>query len=118
MTNIEIGSRIKQRREQLGLTQQFVADTISLTKSTIQRYETGQVEKLKMPVIMEIARAIDANPDWIIGKADSPQKKEPALAEEDRLSPLDKEILTGFRQLPPAVQELVRKQIAAWKASE
>ena len=51
MTNSEIGVRIKHRREQLGLTQQQIADAISVTKSTIQRYETGKIEKIKIPVM-------------------------------------------------------------------
>ena len=72
MTNSEIGVRIKHRREQLGLTQQQIADVISVTKSTIQRYETGKIEKIKIPVITEIARALSCNPSWLIGKSDSP----------------------------------------------
>ena len=65
-----LGERIYQRRKELGLTLQEIADKIGVTKSTIQRYETGKISTPKLPVIESIARAIEANPLWLIGKSD------------------------------------------------
>ena len=93
MTNSEIGVRIKHRREQLGLTQQQIADAISVTKSTIQRHETGKIEKIKIPVIAAIARALSCNPSWIIGKSESP-------------------VLENTETRPPVVSERVAKRLA------
>lgn len=75
MTNIEIGNRIAERRSQLGLTMDDVAQRIGVAKSTIQRYEKGQIQKIKLPVIESIAAALSVNPDWIIGNTDDPQPK-------------------------------------------
>lgn len=69
MTNEEIGHRIKTEREKLGLTLQEVADMIGVHKSTIQRYEGGQITKIKLPVIDAIANALKVNPTWLIGKS-------------------------------------------------
>lgn len=76
MTNIEIGNRIAERRSQLGLTMDDVAQKIGVAKSTIQRYEKGQIQKIKLPVIESIAAALSVNPDWIIGNTDDPQQKQ------------------------------------------
>lgn len=70
MSNIEIGKRIKQRRLELNMTQGDIAGEIGVAISTIQRYETGSIDKIKLPVIEAIARAINVSPEWLVGKAD------------------------------------------------
>lgn len=65
--SIQIGIRMNQRREELGLTLDEVASAVKVTKSTIQRYETGQINRIKLPVIMSIANALAVNPDWMLG---------------------------------------------------
>ncbi|BCN32074.1 helix-turn-helix domain-containing protein [Anaeromicropila herbilytica] len=72
MENKEIGLRIKSRREEKNLTLQEVADKVGVAKSTIQRYEAGTIENIKLPVINAIAQVLGVNPSWVIGKSDSP----------------------------------------------
>lgn len=72
MTNIEIGIRIAEQRIRLGLTMDEIAQRIGVAKSTIQRYEKGQIKKIKLPVIESIATALRVNPDWLIGNTDDP----------------------------------------------
>lgn len=62
---LKIGERIKEARKDLGFTQEQLGSAVGVNKSTIQRYETGQIEKLKLPVIESIAKALFVNPDWI-----------------------------------------------------
>ena len=68
--NIEIGKRIKQRREELGMTQEELGKELGLNKSTIQRYETGKIAKIKLPVIHAIAKQLRVNPEWLVLKTD------------------------------------------------
>lgn len=75
MTNAEIGLRIADRRGELGLTMDEVAKKIGVAKSTIQRYEKGQIQKIKLPVIESIATALFVNPDWLIGNTDDPNPR-------------------------------------------
>lgn len=72
-TNKEIGNRIKQAREAKGITLQEVADIVGVAKSTIQRYESGAITKIKLPVIESIANALDVSPLWITLKSNSMQ---------------------------------------------
>lgn len=69
MTNLEIGERIRSRRVELGLTLDDVAFTVGVNKTTIQRYESGKITSLKMPVIQSIAEKLKVNPSWLIGKS-------------------------------------------------
>lgn len=68
MNNVDLGHRIKQRRTDLGLTQGDIAAEVGVAISTIQRYETGSIERVKLPVVEAIARALHVNPDWLVGK--------------------------------------------------
>ena len=67
---IKIGERIQVRRKELDLTQEVIANRLSLNKSTIARYESGAVEKIKLPVIQAMAQILDVNPDWLALKTD------------------------------------------------
>ena len=42
-----IGSRVKQRRLELNLTQPYVAEKMGVTASTILRYENGSIDNTK-----------------------------------------------------------------------
>lgn len=70
MTNIEIGNRIKYARTLRDVTLDDIAKKVGVTKSTIQRYETGKITTIKLPVVESIAIALNVNPSWVVGKSD------------------------------------------------
>lgn len=70
MTNKEIGERIKDTRKSMGKTLEDIASEIGVAKSTIQRYEAGRIDKIKLPVISAIADVLGVNDAWLIGKSD------------------------------------------------
>ena len=82
MNTQKIGERIAFRRTQLGYTLDDIAKEIGVARSTIQRYEKGTINKLKLPVVEAIARVLDVSPEWLCCKSDEmiPQKLVPAGA--------------------------------------
>ncbi len=70
MGNKVVAERIEQRRKQLGLTLDDIAREIGVAKSTIQRYEKGTIETIKLPVIEAIANIMAVDPAWICGKTE------------------------------------------------
>ncbi|MCM1387841.1 MAG: helix-turn-helix transcriptional regulator [Bacillus sp. (in: Bacteria)] len=67
---MEIGERIKSARNLRGFTLEDVAKKVGVTKSTVQRYENGKINSIKIPVVESIALALNVNPAWIAGKSD------------------------------------------------
>ena len=67
---IEIGKRIHDKRIELHITQEELGAAVGMNKSTVQRYETGQVKKIKLPVLEAIAKHLGVNPAWLAGKSD------------------------------------------------
>lgn len=82
MSNTEIGNRIKYVRDLRGATLDDIAKKVGVAKSTIQRYESGKINTIKIPVIESIAIALGVNPAWILGKSNEmelPSQKVPRI---------------------------------------
>lgn len=77
LTPIEIGKRMHDRRLELGLTLQDVADRVSVQNSTIYRYEKGLIKRVKLPVIEAIASALQISPGYLVGKTDDKNAFDP-----------------------------------------
>lgn len=75
LSNKEIGQRIHDTRQSKGLTLDDIANAVGVAKSTIQRYEKGHIDKIKLPVLESIANVLEVNPSWLIGNIDSPTPK-------------------------------------------
>lgn len=91
----KIGARIKATREELGYTQKDLAEELGFNKSTIQRYESGGIKKIKIPVIQAIAATLNVNPEWLLYKSD---KKEPNIPSPVDVDP-DMFILYMYKRL-------------------
>lgn len=65
-----IGSRIKQRRTELGLHQKYIAELMDVNASTIQRYETGTIDNTKKLILEGLAEALHVSVEWLKGETD------------------------------------------------
>ena len=65
-----IGSRVKQRRLELNLTQLYVAEKMGVTASTILRYENGLIDNTKKMVLEGLSEAFHVSIEWLKGKTD------------------------------------------------
>ena len=65
-----IGSRARQRRMELGLNQQYVADKMDVNKSTIQRYESGTIDNTKKLVLEGLAETLHVSVEWLRGESE------------------------------------------------
>lgn len=100
---ILIGQRIKERREELGYTQELLGAKLGLDKSTIQRYETGQVKKIKIPILQVMAKELAVNPNWLALKTDDKlciveesSSNSPTVTEDTTTFPVIGEIAAGY----------------------
>jgi len=61
------GDRIKQRRLELGMTLEEVADIVGVTRSTVRKWETGMIENMRRDKIALLARALNVSPLFVMG---------------------------------------------------
>lgn len=75
-----IGDRIKARREQLGLSGEYVAKLLGKDKSTYYRYERGEIENLPYVVLRPLAKILGVSEAWLLtGQEEIAVKRIPYL---------------------------------------
>ena len=77
-----IRKRIRERRETLGYSYQNLADLTHMSKSTLQRYETGQIGNLPLDKLETLAQALQCSPSYLMGWVEDPQGRGVAFAIE------------------------------------
>lgn len=64
--DFEMGGRIKQRLEELGMSQRELAKACKITDVSMSRYISGG-RTPKGPIISQIARTLGVTSDWLLG---------------------------------------------------
>lgn len=62
-----IGERIKQRRKELGYNADYLANKLGVSRSTIFRYEKGDIEKVPVEIIAVLAEILQTTPEYLMG---------------------------------------------------
>ena len=68
---IDIGTRLKSIRKELKLTQEELAKTIGINKSSISKYESGKNLILTIS-LYTICKKYNISADYLLGKTDKP----------------------------------------------
>lgn len=76
----DLGARIKQKREQKGLSQAALAQALSVSQQAIQQVESGKASKPRY--LYELANLLEASYEWLLTGQDntSYQQQLPATA--------------------------------------
>lgn len=85
---MDLGKKIKDRRQELDLTLEELGDLVGVSKSTVMKWETGYIENMKRDKIALLAKALKVSPLWVMGLDDESDyitpikiKKVPMLGE-------------------------------------
>lgn len=62
-----VGERIKHRRKELKMSADTLAEKINVSRSTIFRYEKGDIEKMPTDILANIAHALHTTPGELMG---------------------------------------------------
>lgn len=67
---MNVGDRIKSRREELNMTVDELASLINKNRATVYRYEKGDIESLPTTVLKPLAEALKTTPEYLMGWED------------------------------------------------
>lgn len=70
---MDFGDRIKERRIQIGATLEEIGKSVGVTKATVQRWESGLIENVRMDKIVPLADALKTSVGYLIGVVDGPE---------------------------------------------
>lgn len=69
---MEMKEIIRDRRQQLGLTLEELANRVGVSRATILRWETGAIKNLGRDKIAVLAAALHVAPEYLLGWTDDP----------------------------------------------
>lgn len=97
--------KIKQLRQERGLTLEQVADVVGVGKSTVRKWETGMIANMKRDKIASLAKALGTTPAYLMGWDESAdtEKESPGKL---KLTEGEKMLLDLFRQIPEDQQKV------------
>ncbi len=67
MEKINIGKFLRQRREELNLTQREIALFVGVTESAVSRWESGEIGNMRRDRIAKLAEVLKISPLVIMG---------------------------------------------------
>lgn len=73
------GERMKQRRKEIGLSAEKVAERLGVSPATIYRYEKGDIEKVPVDIFAELAKILQTTPAYLMGWEEKPEPKKPTI---------------------------------------
>ena len=76
-----IGQRIKERRKTLKMSADELGKRLGKDRSTIYRYEKGDIENLPLDILEPIAAALGTTPQYLMGWQEKIDKDPAGVAE-------------------------------------
>ena len=107
-----IGERIKRRRKELGMSADKLGEILGKDRSTIFRYEKGDIENLPLDILKPIAEALMTTPQYLMGWSND---KKANIPEEQMLSEDEKKLLEFYHSLSVESREVFIDTIGSFK---
>lgn len=100
-----MAQKIKDLRQERGMTLEEVANIVGVGKSTVRKWETGMIANMKRDKIAALAIALGTTPAYLMGWKED---KEDNIASPDKLQLTEGEkmLLELFRQIPEEQQQV------------
>lgn len=109
--------RIKKRRKELGFSYQDLADKTKMSKSTLQRYETGAIKNIPLDKLEVLASALEISPAYLLGieeEEENANNKNTSIEKMSELQTLtadEKELISTYRKLDEEAKKFIKYAI-------
>lgn len=102
---MQIYERIKYLRKKYDLSAETIAKSIGVSRATVYRYETKEVENMPITILEPLSRVLHCSPAYLMGWEDEPLPDVP-----EHTYPLNSKeelLLTDFRTLNEQGQDYI-----------
>lgn len=105
---------IKARRKELGLTLEEVGQIVGVSKTTIQRWESGEIKNQRRDKIVKLAQALQTTPAQLMGWAETDTDLSSSLPQSNpNVNGQLENLFHEIQQLPPDQQKNFLKMMRA-----
>ncbi len=102
------GEIMRQRRKELGLSAESIAEALSVSPTTVYRYESGDIEKVPGDFLPKLASVLHTTPYYLLGcEPIPPEKASGPGAVSDTETAISPDMITQLKQLTPSELALV-----------
>lgn len=77
---LTVNERIKQRRKELDLDANFVAEKLGISRATYYRYESKEIEKIPISALVPLSEVLQTTPAYLMGWETQPKNDELTLS--------------------------------------
>lgn len=108
---MNIGTRIKERRKELGLSVDDVASKLNKNRATVYRYESNDIENLPLNILEPLAKVLNTTPAYLMGwKKENSTNIE--INSKNTLSKEETTLLESFNKLNDLGKSEANKRVA------
>jgi len=108
MERISVGKLLKDRRNELSLTQRQVANQVRVTEATVSCWESGDIDNMRRDKIASLVNALKVSPLLIMGIDDTEQIYKPVNSDE-------LELLDDYRGVDVEDRNMIRSMLKRFK---
>lgn len=115
-----LGQKLKFKREELGLTQGYIAKKVGVATQTIFKYENEIVTNIPLDRLELLADALNVTPAYLMGWEETTIKKNDTIADIILQIRSDEELLElvkGICNLPDEQRSAVQTFLSAFNKS-
>ena len=105
---------IRARRKELGLTLEEVGQIVGVSKTTIQRWESGEIKNQRRDKIVKLDQALQTTPAQLMGWAETDTDLSSSLPQSNpNVNGQLENLFHEIQQLPPDQQKNFLKMMRA-----
>ena len=104
MAKNDVGNKIKKRRNELNLTQKDLADYVGVTEATVSRWESGDINNMRIDKITKLSEALQVSPLFIMDTKYS-ELNDLAINDEEAV------LVLTYRKLDDKVKEFLKESL-------
>lgn len=95
VNTMDFGQKIKQIRKSKGMSLEQVGDIVGVGKSTVRKWETGDIANMRRDKIALLANALGVKPSYLMGWTDEQHE---VITEEEL------ELIKAYREALPVIK--------------
>lgn len=115
---MDMGQKIKQLREQKGMTLEELGDKVGVGKSTVRKWETGMIANMRRDKISKLASALGVSSSYLMDWEENLTDENADLIPDILSDSVLIEHIKKLRQLNKEHQQTIYDNIAYWYEKE
>lgn len=83
MSENDLSQKIKDLRAKHGLTLEHVAQAVGVGRSTVRKWETGQIQNMRRDKIAKLSTALHTTPEYLMGWEEETKLQQPTESDKN-----------------------------------